>query len=106
MAISSAQSKGTLILLPSRKMPGRHLGARYVQAIDLGVAAERIDTITSFARAGEFGVKTEGSAAAGGVRVLLGMFDPCRSEQRRCPHAFPTPAPLRRPHVYQRVPQE
>ena len=46
-------------------------GPDYVQlAIDLGVAPERIDTIISFAKAGEVGAKTEGSTDASTPEVL------------------------------------
>lgn len=46
-------------------------GPDYVQlAIDLGVAPQRIDTIISFAKAGEVGAKTEGSTDASTPEVL------------------------------------
>jgi NADPH:quinone reductase len=46
-------------------------GPDYVQlAVDLGVAPHRIDTIISFAKAGEVGAKTEGSAEASTAAVL------------------------------------
>jgi NADPH:quinone reductase-like Zn-dependent oxidoreductase len=46
----------------------------YVQlAVDLGVAPQRIDTIISFAKAGEVGAKTEGSAEASTTAVLAEM---------------------------------
>jgi NADPH:quinone reductase len=46
-------------------------GPDYVQlAVDLGVPPERIDTIISFAKAGEVGAKTEGSAEASTRAVL------------------------------------
>lgn len=46
-------------------------GPDYVQlAVDLGVAPERIDTIISFAKAGEVGAKTEGSTDASTPEVL------------------------------------
>jgi NADPH:quinone reductase len=46
-------------------------GPDYVQlAVDLGVAPQRIDTIISFAKAGEVGAKTEGSAEASTAAVL------------------------------------
>ncbi|SPM33514.1 NADPH:quinone reductase or related Zn-dependent oxidoreductase [Mycobacterium rhizamassiliense] len=46
-------------------------GPDYVQlAVDLGVAPQRIDTIISFAKAGEVGAKTEGSTDASTPEVL------------------------------------
>jgi NADPH:quinone reductase len=46
-------------------------GPEYVQlAVDLGVAPQRIDTIISFAKAGEVGAKTEGSVDASTPEVL------------------------------------
>jgi NADPH:quinone reductase-like Zn-dependent oxidoreductase len=46
-------------------------GKGYVElAIELGIPAERINTIADFAAAGKFKVKTDGSAAAGTVEVL------------------------------------
>ncbi|MBM9505730.1 NADP-dependent oxidoreductase [Actinacidiphila acididurans] len=46
-------------------------GPQYVQlAVDLGVAPERIDTITAWAKAAEVGAKTEGSMAASTPEVL------------------------------------
>lgn len=51
-------------------------GPDYVQlAIDLGVPPERIDTIISFAKAGEVGAKTEGSIDASTPEVLREMAD-------------------------------
>lgn len=51
-------------------------GPDYVQlAVDLGVAPERIDTIISFAKAGEVGAKTEGSSDASTPEVLAEMAD-------------------------------
>lgn len=51
-------------------------GPDYVQlAVDLGVARQRIDTIISFAKAGEVGAKTEGSAEASTAEVLAEMAD-------------------------------
>jgi NADPH:quinone reductase len=51
-------------------------GPDYVQlAVDLGVAPQRIDTIISFAKAGEVGAKTEGSAEASTAAVLAEMAD-------------------------------
>lgn len=51
-------------------------GPDYVQlAVDLGVAPQRIDTIISFAKAGEVGAKTEGSAEASTADVLAEMAD-------------------------------
>lgn len=46
-------------------------GPEYVQlAVDLGIAKDRIDTIISFALAGQLGVKAEGSAAASTPEIL------------------------------------
>jgi NADPH:quinone reductase len=51
-------------------------GEEYVRlAIDLGVARDRIDTITAFEIAKETGVKTEGSSAATSTDVLAEMAD-------------------------------
>jgi NADPH:quinone reductase len=51
-------------------------GPDYVQlAVDLGVAPERIETIIAFAKAGEVGAKTEGSADASNTQVLAEMAD-------------------------------
>lgn len=51
-------------------------GPDYVQlAVDLGVAPERINTIISFAKAGEVGAKTEGSTDASTPEVLTEMAD-------------------------------
>jgi NADPH:quinone reductase len=49
-------------------------GPDYVQlAVDLGVAPQRINTIIAFAKAGEVGAKTEGSAEASTADVLAEM---------------------------------
>jgi NADPH:quinone reductase-like Zn-dependent oxidoreductase len=62
-------------------------GPEYVQlAIDLGVAPERIDTITS-ATAGELGVKTEGSMAGTSTEVLAHLADLIASDQVELPIA-------------------
>ena len=51
-------------------------GADYIRlALDLGVAPDRIDTIINFAGAAEYGVKTEGNAAANNARVLGELVD-------------------------------
>ena len=51
-------------------------GAGYVKlAIDLGVAAERIDTVIDFAAAEEFGVRTDGSGTAASALVLAELAD-------------------------------
>ncbi|OBG74872.1 MULTISPECIES: NADP-dependent oxidoreductase [unclassified Mycobacterium] len=51
-------------------------GPDYVQlAVDLGVAPDRIDTIISFAKAGEVGAKTEGSSDASTPEVLSEIAD-------------------------------
>jgi NADPH:quinone reductase-like Zn-dependent oxidoreductase len=47
------------------------VGDGYVDlALELGVSRDRIDTITDFAAAGKYGVKTEGNAAGASARVL------------------------------------
>ena len=51
-------------------------GAGYVKlAIDLGVAAKRIDTVIDFAAAEEFGVRTDGSGTAASALVLAELAD-------------------------------
>ncbi len=61
-------------------------GPEYVQlAIDLGVAPERINTITSFEKAGEVGARTEGSAASTSTEVLAHMADLVASGQVELP---------------------
>jgi NADPH:quinone reductase-like Zn-dependent oxidoreductase len=46
-------------------------GADYVQlALDLGVAPERIDTITDHRATEKYGVKTDGNSAAGNAQVI------------------------------------
>jgi NADPH2:quinone reductase len=51
-------------------------GEAYVRlAIELGVAQDRIDTVTAFAVAKETGVKTEGSSMATSTDVLAEMAD-------------------------------
>jgi NADPH:quinone reductase-like Zn-dependent oxidoreductase len=46
-------------------------GGGYVElALELGVKADRIDTIIDFAAAAKYGVKTEGNAAAASADVL------------------------------------
>jgi len=51
-------------------------GQGYVNlAVDLGIPAERIDTIIDFAAAQEYGVKTEGNAAGGRTEVLAELAD-------------------------------
>lgn len=44
-------------------------------AVGLGVAPDRIDTIIDFAGAAEYGVKTDGSAAAANAGVLAELLD-------------------------------
>jgi NADPH:quinone reductase len=67
-------------------------GPEYVQlAIDLGVTPERIDTITSFEKAGEVGAKTEGSAAGTSTQVLAHMADLVASGQVELPIAATFP---------------
>jgi NADPH:quinone reductase-like Zn-dependent oxidoreductase len=47
------------------------VGASHVEvALDLGVAAERIDTITNFQAAEKYWVKAEGNSAAASATVL------------------------------------
>ena len=59
-------------------------GDGYVElALKLGVAPDRIDTITDFAAAAKHGVKTEGSSAAANAKVLAelaGLIDAGRLE--------------------------
>jgi NADPH:quinone reductase-like Zn-dependent oxidoreductase len=59
-------------------------GGGYVElALELGVAPDRIDTITDFAAAAKHGVKTEGSSAAANAKVLAelaGLIDAGRLE--------------------------
>ncbi|ORV10738.1 NADP-dependent oxidoreductase [Mycobacterium celatum] len=51
-------------------------GPDYIQlAVDLGVPPERIETIISFAKAGEVGAKTEGSMDASTPEVLAEMAE-------------------------------
>jgi NADPH:quinone reductase-like Zn-dependent oxidoreductase len=51
-------------------------GEGYVKlALDSGVAADRIDTVVDFAAAQQYGVKTEGNAAAAGSDVLAELVD-------------------------------
>ena len=51
-------------------------GADYVElAIELGIAAERIDTIINWEAAAKYGVKTEGNAAAGTIDVLAELAE-------------------------------
>jgi NADPH:quinone reductase-like Zn-dependent oxidoreductase len=52
------------------------VGDGYVElALQLGVAKERIDTIVDFPAAGEYGVKTEGGAAAASAATLAELAD-------------------------------
>jgi NADPH:quinone reductase-like Zn-dependent oxidoreductase len=59
-------------------------GGGYVElALELGVAADRIDTIIDFAAAAKHGVKTEGNSAAANAKVLAelaGLIDAGRLE--------------------------
>ncbi len=51
-------------------------GPEYVQlAVDLGIPRDRIETIASFAKAQEFGVKADGSGTASTPEVLTEMAD-------------------------------
>jgi NADPH:quinone reductase-like Zn-dependent oxidoreductase len=51
-------------------------GPEYVQlAVDLGIARERIETITAFEKAQELGVKSDGSITASTPEVLTEMAD-------------------------------
>ncbi len=43
-------------------------------ALDLGVARDRIDTVVDFAAAAQFGVKTDGSAAAATADTLVELL--------------------------------
>ena len=52
------------------------VGDEYVaQAVQLGVAPQRIDTIVNFAAAQRYGTKTDGSAAATSAAVLAELAD-------------------------------
>jgi len=59
-------------------------GGGYVElALELGVAADRIDTIIDFAAAAKHGVKTDGNSAAANAKVLAelaGLIDAGRLE--------------------------
>ncbi len=49
-------------------------GAQYIElAVDLGIPRDRIETIAAFEKAGELGVKAEGSATASTSEVLIEM---------------------------------
>jgi NADPH2:quinone reductase len=49
-------------------------GAEYIElAVDLGIPRDRIETIAAFEKAGELGVKAEGSATASTPEVLTEM---------------------------------
>ena len=51
-------------------------GPEYVQlAVDLGISHDRIETITSFQKAQELGVKSDGSGTASTPEVLTEMAD-------------------------------
>ena len=51
-------------------------GPEYVQlAVDLGIPRDRIETIASFAKAQELGVKADGSGTASTPEVLTEMAD-------------------------------
>ena len=67
-------------------------GPEYVQlAIDLGVAPERVETITSFQKAKELGAKTEGSGDASTTEVLGEMAQLVASGQIEIPIAATYP---------------
>jgi NADPH:quinone reductase-like Zn-dependent oxidoreductase len=52
------------------------VGAGYVElALELGVPAARIDTITDFAAKARYGVKTDGTAAAANAGVLAELAE-------------------------------
>lgn len=63
-------------------------GADYVElALDLGVAAERIDTISNFAAVEKYGVKAEGNAAAASADVLAELAGLIGTDQLELPIA-------------------
>ncbi|MFF2654815.1 NADP-dependent oxidoreductase [Streptomyces sp. NPDC058045] len=68
-------------------------GGGYVElALALGVPTDRIDTVIDFAAAAEYGVKTEGQAAAGpGAEVLADLADLIATGQLEVPiaHTYP-----------------
>jgi NADPH:quinone reductase-like Zn-dependent oxidoreductase len=67
-------------------------GPQYLElAVELGVAPERINTITSPAEATELGAKAEGSATASTVRVLGEMMALVASGQIELPIAASYP---------------
>ncbi len=67
-------------------------GPEYVElALDLGVAPWRINTITSFDKAGEVGARTEGSASGSSTEVLALMADLVTSGQVELPIAATFP---------------
>ena len=67
-------------------------GPEYVQlAVDLGVAPQRIETIVSFAKAGEVGAKSEGSGDASTPEVLSEMAELAASGQIEVPIAATYP---------------
>lgn len=67
-------------------------GPEYVQlAVDLGVAPERIETITSFEKAAEVGARTEGSGDASTPEVLSEIAELAASGQIEVPIAATYP---------------
>ena len=67
-------------------------GPEYVQlAVDLGLPRDRIETIASFEKAQELGVKAEGSATASTPEVLNAMADLVGSGAIEIPSRRPTP---------------
>jgi NADPH2:quinone reductase len=67
-------------------------GPDYVDlALALGVAPERIDTVTAFARAAEVGAKTEGSAAGSTQEVMAKLAELAASGRLEVPIAATYP---------------
>jgi len=67
-------------------------GPAYVDlALTLGVAPERIDTVTAFARAAEVGAKTEGSAAGSTQEVMAKLAELVASGRLEVPIAATYP---------------
>lgn len=67
-------------------------GPEYVDlALALGVAPERIDTVTAFARAAEVGAKTEGSAAGSTQAVMANLAELAASGRLEVPIAATYP---------------
>ncbi len=68
------------------------VGDEYVaQAVQLGVAPQRIDTIVNFAAAKRYGTKTDASAAATSAAVLAELADLIARDQLTVPIAATYP---------------